>query len=155
MFFPDMQLAANELYRVLKPGGRIAISVWSAPEKNFWYTAMTSVLNKYIKPQPTPPRAPGMFRCATHGLMTDIFAQAGFKNVGEREMTGKVDFVDADTYWRNRTELSESLMASLKDTDDATITAIKNDVYAIINAKSVDGRALLDYGVDIIYGGKP
>jgi ubiquinone/menaquinone biosynthesis C-methylase UbiE len=35
MFFPDMQLAAEQLYRVLKPGGRLAISVWGAPDKNF------------------------------------------------------------------------------------------------------------------------
>ncbi|HEX3386612.1 MAG TPA: methyltransferase domain-containing protein [Mucilaginibacter sp.] len=48
MFFPDMQLAANEIYRVLKPGGRIAISVWSGPEKNIWHTAVTGVLKKYL-----------------------------------------------------------------------------------------------------------
>jgi ubiquinone/menaquinone biosynthesis C-methylase UbiE len=155
MFFPDMQLAANEMYRVLKPGGRIAISVWSAPEQNFWYTAMTSAVNKYIEPQPTLPGAPGMFRCAKHGLMTSIFEQAGFSNIGEKEMTGKVDFIDADTYWRNRTELSESLVATLSNADDATIAAIKNDVYALIKANSINGRALLDYGVNIIYGEKP
>ena len=155
MFFPDMQLAANEMHRVLMPGSRIAISVWSAPEKNFWYTAMTSVVNKHVELPPALPGAPGMFRCAADGLMTSIFAQAGFKKVGEKEMTGKVDFVDADTYWRNRTELSESLVASLSNTDDATVAAIKNDVYVLINAKSASDRALLDYGVNIIYGEKP
>ncbi|HUR67119.1 MAG TPA: class I SAM-dependent methyltransferase, partial [Chitinophagaceae bacterium] len=36
MFFPDMQLAANEMLRVLKPGGRLATSVWDGPEKNIW-----------------------------------------------------------------------------------------------------------------------
>ena len=35
MFFPDMLLAAKEMVRVLKPGGRIATSVWNVPEKNF------------------------------------------------------------------------------------------------------------------------
>lgn len=35
MFFPDMLLAAKEMHRVLKPGGRIATSVWNVPEKNF------------------------------------------------------------------------------------------------------------------------
>src|SRR5260221_2918159 len=38
MFFPDMQLAAKEMVRVLKPGGKIAASVWNVPGKNFWIT---------------------------------------------------------------------------------------------------------------------
>jgi ubiquinone/menaquinone biosynthesis C-methylase UbiE len=155
MFFPNMQLAANEIYRVLKPGGRIAIAVWSAPEENFWYTVMQGVIKKYIELPPAEPGGPGMFRCAKPGLMTDILRQAGFKHTGEQELNGKVDFIDADTYWRNRTELSESMIALLNKTDDATVAAIKNDVFALIDANSTYGRALLDYGTHIIYAEKP
>ena len=154
MFFPDMQLAANEMFRVLKPGGRFAISVWGAPDKNFWSTAATAVINKYIEVPVLPPDAPGMFRCAKPGLMRDIFARAGFKHIGEQELNGKVDFVDADTFWKNRLELSETLIALLAKADDTTLAAIKNDVYASVNANSINGRALLDFGVNIIYGEK-
>jgi ubiquinone/menaquinone biosynthesis C-methylase UbiE len=155
MFFPDMQLAANEMYRVLKPGGRIAISVWGTPGESFWLTAMTDVLKKYVELPTALPGAPGMFRCAKPGLMTGILEQAGFEHVGEEEMTGKADFIDADTYWHNRIEISESVIAALRNVDDMTIAAIKNEVCTIINANSIDGRALLDYGVNIIYGEKP
>ena len=154
MFFPDMQVAANEMYRVLKPGGRMAISVWGAPDKNFWYTAMIDVVNKYIELPQLPTGAPGMFRCSKAGLMTDIFANSGFKHLGEQELTGKVDFIDADTYWQNRTDVSESVIAALAKMDETTIEAIKNDVYAVINANSTNRRALLDFGTTIIYGEK-
>jgi ubiquinone/menaquinone biosynthesis C-methylase UbiE len=153
MFFPDLQLATNEMYRVLKPGGRVAISVWSTPGKNFWYTVMTDVINKYIELPPST-GGPAMFRCSQPGFMTDVFEQAGFKRVGEQEVAGKVNFVDADTYWQNRVDLSESVIAMLSNADAATIAAIKNDVYANINANSVNGRALLDYSANIIYGEK-
>jgi hypothetical protein len=42
----------------------------------------------------------------------------------------------------------------LDKADENTIAAIKNDVYAAINANSINGRALLDFGVNIIYGEK-
>ena len=72
MFFPDMQLAANEMARVLKPDGKIATSVWNIPEKNFWVTAIMGTINKNMELPPPPPGSPGMFRCAKPGLMKEI-----------------------------------------------------------------------------------
>ena len=81
MFFPDMLLAAKELMRVLKPGGKIATSVWGLPENNFWVTAIMSTINKNMQLPPPPPGAPGMFRCAKSSFMTDLFGQADRKSV--------------------------------------------------------------------------
>ena len=48
MFFPNMQLAANEMFRVCRNGGKIAICVWDLPENNDWATTMTRVLSNHI-----------------------------------------------------------------------------------------------------------
>ncbi|MDF2433727.1 MAG: hypothetical protein JWP44_3358 [Mucilaginibacter sp.] len=154
MFFPDMQLAANEMYRVLKPGGIMATSVWGDPAQNFWVTSIMGIINKYVEPAAPVPGAPGMFRCAKPGLMTSILSGAGFKNVAEQSITGKADYIDADTYWRNMMDVAAPVTAVMDKADEATKDAIKKEVFAMINANSVDGRALLDFNANIIYGTK-
>jgi ubiquinone/menaquinone biosynthesis C-methylase UbiE len=72
MFFPDPQLAANEIYRVLKPCGRFATSVWSSPEQNNWVTTIMSVIQKHVILPAPAPGAPGMFRCAKPGFIIDL-----------------------------------------------------------------------------------
>jgi len=154
MFFPDMQLAANEMYRVLKPGGRIATSVWDTPDRNFWVAGIMGILKKYVEVPPPVPGAPGMFRCAKPGLIAYTFERSGFKNTTEQHLTGKGDYIDADNYWQNMLDVAAPVIAVMDKADDATRAAIKNDVYDMINANSIDGKALLDFGAIIIYGEK-
>ncbi|MDB5288521.1 MAG: methyltransferase type 11, partial [Mucilaginibacter sp.] len=99
MFFPDIQLATKEMVRVLKPGGKIATSVWSVPEKNFWITAIMGTINKNMDLPVPPPDAPGMFRCAKDGLIKDLFLQEGLKNVSQKEVAGKLNAKTTDGYW--------------------------------------------------------
>ena len=98
MFFPDMSLAAKEMLRVLKPGGKIATSVWSGPEKNFWVTATMGPINKNLEIPAPPMGAPGIFRCAKPGLIAGLFKEAGFKNVMENEVHGKLKSGTAEEY---------------------------------------------------------
>ena len=150
MFFPDMQLAANEMLRVLKPGGRMATSVWNIPEKNFWVTAMMGTINKNMElPQP-PPGAPGMFRCCKPGLMKSIFETAGFKNIEEEEIPTRLNVGTVDTYWNLMTEVGAPIVAALSKADDALKEKIKSQVFELVGQKYPEGNVAIDANAIVI-----
>ncbi|MBS1743729.1 MAG: class I SAM-dependent methyltransferase [Bacteroidetes bacterium] len=154
MFFPDMLMAAKEMVRILKPGGRIAASVWNIPEKNFWVTAIMDTINKNIELPHPPPGSPGMFRCAKDGFMSDIFLQAGLKNISVKEVVGKLNCKTTDVYWNMMTEVGAPIVAALSKADEAMKEKIKNEVFDIVNKKYPEGDFKIDSSALVIYGEK-
>lgn len=154
MFFPDMLLAAKEMTRVLKPGGKLATAVWNVPEKNFWITVIMGTINRNMELPAPLPGAPGMFRCAQKGLISDLFAQAGLKNISETEIPGKLNCKTADTYWNTMTEVGAPIVAALSKADDATKEKIKREVYEALDQKYPDGNVVIDSSAILIYGEK-
>lgn len=154
MFFPDMLLAAKEMVRVLKPGGKISTSVWNVPEKNFWVTATMGPLNKYMELPTPPPSAPGMFRCAKNGFIADLFAQAGLKNISQKEVAGKMNCGTADVYWAFTNEVVAPVVAAMAKADDATKEKIKSDVYTAVYNKYPEGNVQIDSSALVITGQK-
>lgn len=154
MFFPDMQLAANEMARVLKRGGRVATSVWNVPEKNFWVTAIMSVISKNMQLPSPPPDAPSMFRCAHPGLIAGIFRKAGFNNICETEVSGTLNCGTVDTYWNLMNDVAAPVVAALSQADDAWKQRIKNEVFTLITERYPDGKVMIDSNALVIYGQK-
>lgn len=149
MFFPDMQLAANEMARVLKPSGRIATSVWNIPEKNFWVTAIMGTINKNMELPPPPPGSPGMFRCAKPGIMKEIFETAGFKNIIEKEVPTKLSSGTVEIYWNMMTEVGAPIVAALSKADDAMQQKIKKEVFELVSQR-YPGKVEIDASAIII-----
>lgn len=48
MFFADRQQAADEMFRVLKPGGTLAIATWRSIEHNPAYADVIAVLEEHV-----------------------------------------------------------------------------------------------------------
>jgi hypothetical protein len=142
------------MVRVLKPGGRIAISVWNVPEKNFWVTAIMGVINRNMDlPQPKP-GSPGMFRCAGYGFISDLFSKAGLKDISEKEIVGELNFNTADIYWNMMTEVGSPIVTALSKADDDMKEKIKEEVYKTLNQKYSDGNVIMYSSALVIYSEK-
>ncbi|WP_333879036.1 class I SAM-dependent methyltransferase [Flavobacterium sp.] len=154
MFFPDMLLAAKEMARVLKPGGRIATSVWNVPEKNFWVTAIMSTINRNMELPLPPPGSPGMFRCAQDHFIADLFTQTGLKNVTQKEVLSQLKTQTTEVYWTMMTEVAAPFVAALSKADDATKEKIKTEVFQAVKDKFPDGNVHIDASAFVISGEK-
>ena len=139
MFFPDMEQAAREMVRVLKPGGRIATTVWAEPEKNFFVTCTMQAINKHIPMPPPPPGAPGVFRCAQPGAISALFTAAGLKNVSERDVPCPMPVAGPEQYWEWQTEVAAPVVAVLSGADAATVAKVKADVIATMRERYPNG----------------
>jgi ubiquinone/menaquinone biosynthesis C-methylase UbiE len=154
MFFPDMLLAAKEMARVLKPGGRIATSVWNVADKNFWITAIMGTVTRNMELPAPPAGAPGMFRCAKEGFMAELFSQAGLKNVSVKEVNGKMVCGTTDTYWTAMTEVAAPVVAALSKADEPMRQKIKKEVYETVNERYPEGKVFIDSSALVVYGEK-
>lgn len=149
MFFPDMLIAAQEMFRVLKPGGRIATSVWDVPEKNIWVTKISGFINKNVQFPILSPDEPSMFRCAKSGLVEEIFNQAGLKNILGRQVVCKLNCTSGEVYWTMMTDISKMFFET-----DAMREKIKGEVLNWINEKYPEGRIIIEGSSLVIYGEK-
>lgn len=154
MFFPDMLLAAKEMARVLKPGGRLAAAVWGPPDKNAWVTAIMGTISKNMQLASPMPGAPGMFRCGSPGFVAGLFQQAGLKHISEKEITGKLNCGSNDNYWTFMNEVAAPVVAALSQADAATKEKIRQEVFDLVNQKYPDQQAALDYGALVVSGEK-
>jgi SAM-dependent methyltransferase len=80
-FFPDKPLAMREMRRVLVPGGRVALSVWSSA--GLYNTAVGEALTRFVG-EDTASKFCASRRCPGKAELERLAAGAGFSDVNVR-----------------------------------------------------------------------
>jgi ubiquinone/menaquinone biosynthesis C-methylase UbiE len=113
--FTDPEKAAQEARRVLKPGGRIAVSVWSTAERVPWLHAIVGPMLEYAEPDETG-YLPTPYETGGDGEMVAFLEKAGFRDARETRVRHDLTFRDEDEYLKVVLEATP-LGHSLKEED--------------------------------------
>ena len=130
MYFPNPPSDVQELARVLKPGGRIALSAWTEPAKNPWATTPSRVIQEMLGSTPLPPDAPGVFRQARPGVLAKLLSNAGLHDIETAEVRGQVTFESPEHYWEFVTDVIAPVAVALGQVDRETYERVKAAVTA-------------------------
>jgi SAM-dependent methyltransferase len=100
MLTGDPGAALAETRRVLRPGGRLALSVWGAPERNPSASIGGMILIERGHLPVPEPGAPGVFSIASEERTRALLDGAGFSSVRTEEVPVRFAFGDLDGYER-------------------------------------------------------
>ena len=154
MFFPDLEASLHEMIRVLKPGGKLAIAVWAAPEFNSFISLLGGVIVEKLSLPKPPPGAPGVFRCAQPGFTKQLLAGAGLKDVNEMELNGQMVYDSPEQYWEVSSDIAGPLMEALKDAPADVKEDVKKTVVTKAQKFSDDGHVLFPWKTIVAVGTK-
>ncbi len=131
MFLPDPVAAMRQVYRVLRPGAKVALAAWGPPDANPFLRIPLDVIRRHIEVPVPPPGSPGLFAFGEPARLPATLQQAGFTGVESTalklRMTG---FESGSDYWKFQraiagpiTRLYEPLSPELRGTIDEEVAA--------------------------------
>jgi SAM-dependent methyltransferase len=129
MLTTDPVAAFAETRRVLRPGGRLAFSVWASRERNPALSLVGRVLELQGHIPPPEPEAPGAFAMADPGRTRELVVRAGFAEPEIEEVSFRFSFVDQEAFWRYLNETSASASPVLQSLPTTAQEAIREQVH--------------------------
>ena len=139
MLIANPAAALSETRRVLRPGGRVALSVWGEPERNPWASIAGRFLVERGDMSPPEPGAPGAFSMASEERTRELLEGAGFSAVRTAEVAVQWVFRDLDEYQRWLMDVSASLALVIRGLPAEEAKALRSHLAEAFAPFTADG----------------
>ena len=139
MLMPDPAAALSETRRVLRPGRRLALSVWSSGARNPWISVAGRILVAHGHMPPPEPGDPGMFVLGDKELLGRLVENAGFANVRMEDVPVHNDYPSVDEYVRRSSELGGIFSRAWAEAPEEEQERMKDEFRKAFAPFAVDG----------------
>ena len=132
MLMEDPAEALAEALRVLRPGRRLALSVWGAAKRNPWATILPGLLLEAGHLPPPKPGDPDPFSMASEDRTRGFLEDAGFTNIRTEEVSVHFDYSDVDDFLSYASDTSPfgMVLRQLPEGEGATIQRQLGEAFA-------------------------
>jgi SAM-dependent methyltransferase len=149
MLVLEPALAAGEIRRVLRPGGRVALTVWGPRARNPWLGVVFDAVSAHFGAPTPPPRVPHPFSLDDADQLSALLTNAGLSDVVVREISTPYHAASVDEWWERTSALAGPLakrLAALPPAAAEGLRARAGDaigVFATPNGLDIPGVSLL------------
>lgn len=123
MLFSDPAKALRVVWRALRPGGKVAVVVFTTPAANPFLAKAVEILGRHAGRTLPAPGQPGLFSLGAPGVIERLFTGCGFVNVEQRTMAAVLRISSAEQALTLMQEALGALRAIVSDRPEAVRVA--------------------------------
>lgn len=140
IYFPDQQKALTGMKHQLRKDGKIAAMVYSAADRNQFFSVPVSIIRRRANLPAPLPGQPGPFSLGGEDKLEQLFAQAGFRNIEVERIDAPVRLSSAAECLQFEQESFGALHQMLSGLSDAEQDEAWNEIEEALGQFETNGH---------------
>jgi ubiquinone/menaquinone biosynthesis C-methylase UbiE len=150
MFFADRRAALAEMYRVLTPGGRLALSVWQGLDHHPFYQRLHEVIQQRLGMS----EVQDIFALNDANELRALLTEAGFRQIEIKPTSMTARFPDPERFLAREVAVDTAAIPSMQHLDEqarqAITVAVRTDMEASLQAVTRENHVEIPFHAYIV-----